>query len=79
MACVDLIDEMRTYVIDARGITNAQQGCYDDRVMAYAIALFGLNSMPRKHRINITNRKKKSFLNERTRKKRSYPRRDSYG
>tara|TARA_R100001460_G_scaffold10279_2_gene24354 strand:+ start:389 stop:1966 length:1578 start_codon:yes stop_codon:yes gene_type:complete len=62
VACVDLIDEMRTYVIDARGITNAQQGCYDDRIMAYAIALFGLNSMPRKQRIQITNRKKKEFF-----------------
>ena len=62
VACVDLIDEMRTYVIDARGITNAQQGCYDDRIMAYAIALFGLNSMPRKQRIQITNRHKRDFI-----------------
>ena len=62
MACADLINEMRTYVIDARGITNAQQGCYDDRIMAYAIALFGLNSMPRKSRINIAKRKKKEFF-----------------
>lgn len=62
VACADLINEMRTYVIDARGITNAQQGCYDDRIMAYAIALFGLNSMPRKSRINIAKRKKKEFF-----------------
>ena len=58
---IDLIDELRTYVVDARGITNAQHGCFDDRIMAYAIALFGLNSMPRKHRQNFT-RTKKSFF-----------------
>jgi len=44
--------------MDARGITNAQQGCYDDRIMAYAIALFGLNSMPRTHRRKFKNERR---------------------
>lgn len=34
-----LISEMFTYVIDAKGGTNAQNGCNDDRVMATAILL----------------------------------------
>jgi len=29
--------EMQTYVIDDKGATNAQDGCFDDRVMSYAI------------------------------------------
>jgi len=41
------VNELRTYVIDEKGSFNSQQGCYDDRVMAYAIALHGLASMPR--------------------------------
>ena len=47
IADTELIKELRTYVIDERGATNAQNGCYDDRVMAFAIALHGLASMPR--------------------------------
>jgi hypothetical protein len=46
----ELLEELRTYVIDARGKTNAAHGCFDDRVVAYAIAIFGLNSMPRRER-----------------------------
>jgi hypothetical protein len=34
-----LITELSTYVIDDRGATNAQEGSYDDLVMALAIAL----------------------------------------
>ena len=41
------MNELRTYVIDEKGSFNSQQGCYDDRVMAFAIALHGLASMPR--------------------------------
>lgn len=37
------IREMMTYVRDDNGRTNAQIGCYDDRVMAAAIALQALN------------------------------------
>ena len=47
IADLELINELRTYVIDAKGAFNSQQGCYDDRVMAFAIALHGLASMPR--------------------------------
>jgi hypothetical protein len=47
VADIELIKELRTYVIDEKGATNAQNGCYDDRVMAFAIALHGLASMPR--------------------------------
>ena len=57
----ELINELRTYVVDARGITNAQSGCFDDRIMAYSIALFGLNSMPRKHRQKFTQVKRRFF------------------
>jgi hypothetical protein len=44
----ETLEEMRTLVIDDAGRINAQQGCHDDCVMAYAIALHGLNTMPRK-------------------------------
>ena len=52
IADMDLVSELRTYIIDDKGAFNSQSGCYDDRVMAYAIALHGLASMPRvRHRI----------------------------
>lgn len=35
--CKETIEEMLTYVKDAKGATNAQEGCYDDRVMAWSI------------------------------------------
>lgn len=44
----ETLSECRTLVVDDAGRINAQQGCFDDSVMAYAIALHGLNSMPRK-------------------------------
>ena len=49
----ELLNELRTYVIDEKGSYNAQSGCYDDRVMAYAIALHGLASMPRPKRLEV--------------------------
>jgi hypothetical protein len=49
----ELISELRTFVIDEKGHYNSQTGCHDDRVMAYAIALHGLASMPRpRHHIS---------------------------
>ena len=51
VADVHLIRELRTYVINEKGATNAQSGCYDDRVMAFAIALHGLATMPRPKRL----------------------------
>tara|TARA_R100000655_G_scaffold77237_1_gene116281 strand:- start:561 stop:1937 length:1377 start_codon:yes stop_codon:yes gene_type:complete len=51
IADIDLVSELRTYIIDEKGAFNSQKGCYDDRVMAFAIALHGLASMPRpRHR-----------------------------
>lgn len=32
------VSELNTYVYDSRGSMNAQQGCFDDQVMSYAIA-----------------------------------------
>lgn len=52
----DLVSELRTYVVDDRGRTNAQKGCFDDRVMAYAIALHGVATMPRRGPVTYTNR-----------------------
>ena len=46
----ELISELRTFVIDEKGSYNSQIGCHDDRVMAYAIALHGLASMPKPRR-----------------------------
>lgn len=54
IADIELVKELRSYVIDDKGITNAKSGCYDDRVMSYAIALFGLNTMPRNRRVATT-------------------------
>lgn len=50
----ELVKELRNYVIDDKGLTNAKAGCYDDRVMSYAIALFGLNSMPRNRKTLVS-------------------------
>jgi len=47
IADIELVNELRTYVIDEKGSFNAQSGCYDDRVIAFAVALHGLASMPR--------------------------------
>ncbi|MDO2567807.1 hypothetical protein Q2U91_26980, partial [Escherichia coli] len=30
--------EMNTYVYDAKGSMNAQEGCFDDQLMSYMIA-----------------------------------------
>lgn len=52
IADIELVNELRTYIIDDKGSFNAQQGCYDDRCISYAIALHGLASMPRpRHRL----------------------------
>lgn len=59
IADVELLNELRTYVIDAKGSYNSQQGCYDDRVIAFAVALHGLASMPRP-RGNIIQKRYKS-------------------
>ena len=58
IADLELINELRTYVIDAKGAFNSQQGCYDDRVIALAVALHGLASMPRRRHPIIQKRYK---------------------
>ena len=35
-----------TYIYDPDGATNAQNGCYDDRVIALALALYGVRQRP---------------------------------
>jgi hypothetical protein len=56
IADMELVAECRTYVIDDKGATNAQSGCYDDRLMAYAIALHGLTSLPRPRERKVAHR-----------------------
>lgn len=38
IVCKSTVDEMRTFIIDEAGRFGAQENCYDDRVMARAIA-----------------------------------------
>lgn len=44
----ETLEECRTLVVDDVGRINAQTGHHDDCVMSYALALHGLNTMPRK-------------------------------
>jgi len=46
------IAECQTYVIEDNGSTNAQDGCFDDRVMSYALAQQMVLKLPRQ-KINI--------------------------
>ncbi len=48
IADLELVNECRTFVVDEKGRAAAQAGCYDDRVMAFAIARHGLSKMPRR-------------------------------
>lgn len=48
IACKETVSEMRTYVIEENGSYNAKPGCFDDRVMARAIAGEMLLAMPRR-------------------------------
>lgn len=56
IADMELVNELRTYVIDEKGSYNSQSGCYDDRVMAYAVALHGFASAPRPRQHVISRR-----------------------
>lgn len=51
-----LAKELRTYVVDERGRTNAQRGCFDDRIMAYAIAMHGASNLRPRRNSFITHR-----------------------
>ena len=46
--CINTIEQCFTYEIDAKGRTNARQGCFDDNVMCYAITREMNRRMPRK-------------------------------
>jgi len=47
VVCSETVSEFRTYAIDESGSYNALPGCYDDRVMARAIAGEMLRAVPR--------------------------------
>nr|MDT0253066.1 hypothetical protein [Endozoicomonas sp.] len=49
---VDTVKECQTYIIEDNGATNAQEGCFDDRVISYAIAQQMVLKLPRR-KINI--------------------------
>lgn len=49
-----LVEECRTYVVDARGRTNAQQGKHDDMIMAYALAQYLRYIRRRRHSGNYS-------------------------
>ncbi|WP_422446190.1 hypothetical protein [Endozoicomonas sp. ALB091] len=49
---VETVKECQTYVIEDNGATNAQEGCFDDRVVSYAIAQQMVLKLPRR-KINI--------------------------
>ena len=51
----DTIQELKTYVVEDNGSTNALAGCHDDRVMALAIAWEMLRHLPKRH--SFENRK----------------------
>jgi hypothetical protein len=53
LASKEHIDEMRTYIIEDNGSTNAQEGAKDDRVMSYAIALEMARRMPRGSTVSL--------------------------
>lgn len=46
IVCTETVKEMMTYTIDEKGGYNASIGCFDDRVMSYAIACYLLSQSP---------------------------------
>jgi hypothetical protein len=46
--CLNTIEQCFTYEVDAKGRTNAREGCFDDCVMSYAILLEMVRRMPRR-------------------------------
>lgn len=45
---LECLRECLTYIYDSKGKTNAQNGCFDDRVIALALALHGIRVQPSK-------------------------------
>lgn len=50
----ELVDELRTYVIDEKGRTSSQRGCFDDRIVAIALAHMGLKTKPQRRSYSPT-------------------------
>lgn len=46
VSSLECLRECLTYIYDPDGATNAQNGCYDDRVIALALALYGVRQRP---------------------------------
>ena len=59
ISSVETVKECQTYVIEDNGATNAQEGCFDDRVISYAIAQQMVLKLPRR-KININELKYRS-------------------
>lgn len=48
-----LIKELMTYVVNSNSTTGAEEGCHDDLVMAFMIALWMLKYVPEKNEIKV--------------------------
>ena len=54
---IESVQEFQTYIIEDNRATNAQAGCFDDRVISYAIARQMLLKLPRKVAVPVNPRK----------------------
>ncbi|PWC10553.1 terminase [Brenneria corticis] len=59
---IGTINELNTYVYNAKGAMGAQEGCYDDQVMSYAIAQEMRARMPARPRQKATIRKPNHWM-----------------
>lgn len=60
--CIHTIDQCLTYVFDKAGKMGAREGCFDDCVMSYAIALEMNRRMPRYVEERVQQAKSKSWM-----------------
>lgn len=60
--CVHTIDQCLTYVYDKTGKMGAREGCYDDCVMSYAIALEMNRRMPRHKAVKTEQAQSKDWM-----------------
>ncbi|EEC3336188.1 terminase, partial [Salmonella enterica] len=56
------LSEMNTYVYNAKGSMNAQEGCFDDQVMSYCIAQEMRARMPARIKPQPDERTKKHWM-----------------
>lgn len=56
------LSEMNTYVYNAKGSMNAQEGCFDDQVMSYCIAQEMRARMPARIKLQPDERTKKHWM-----------------